>query len=74
MIVKMFGRLNHNDETVWIDANIDKHAITAYWSNPTFIEDIEIESDEWVIMLDGNEVVIKEDLNLLAFLQHKFER
>ncbi len=74
MIVKMFGRLNHNDETVWIDANIDQHAITAYWNNTTYIEDIEIESDEWVIMLDGNEVVIKEDLNLLAFLQHKFER
>jgi len=37
MIVKMFGRLNHNDETVWIDANIDQHAITAYWNNTTYI-------------------------------------
>ena len=66
--------MNLDGGVVWVDANIDKHAITAYWNNLQYIEDIAIESDEWVIMLDGNELVIKEDLNLLQFLQHKFEK
>lgn len=70
----MFGSLNISNDVVWVDANIDKHAISAYWRNPVYIEGIEIESDEWVIILDGNEIVIKEDLNLLQFLQYKFEK
>jgi len=74
MIVKIFGSLELDGEVRWIDANIDKHAISMYYPNPMFIEGVEVESNEWIILIGGAEVVIKEDLNLLNFLQYKFEK
>jgi hypothetical protein len=59
---------------VWTDTNIDKHSIIAHYTNKMYIDEIEIDSNETVIVFGGIEMVIKEDLNLLEFLNHKFER
>ena len=70
----MFGRLELDGEVIWTDANIDKHAITIYYPNPVFIEGIEIESDEWCIVMGGSVFTIRECDSLMKFLKHKFEK
>lgn len=74
MIVLMWAQ-DKNEDNCWLEFDIDKHAISGYWNIPFEVaEDIIIPSDEYNVLIDGNIITIKEDLNLLAFLNHKFKK
>ena len=76
MKVKLFTLTNENQE-VWIDALIDeKKRLMAFWIIPSYIDeelDLIVDSDELNVILNGNVITVKKDINLIEILKLQLE-
>lgn len=75
MKVKLFTLTNENQE-VWIDALIDEKKINGFWIIPSYIDeelDLIVDSDELNVILNGNVITVKKDINLIEILKLQLE-
>ena len=75
MIVKLYTE-TLDEEPVWVDFDIDKHAPTGYWNVPAYIDEdgLSVASDEWNIVMPSMVMTVRDCEGLLFFLKYKFEK